>query len=202
MANPSSDKEPRTVYAVSSGEYSDYQVHFLCDSEAEAQAFIDNAREASNYGEYMSVESFSLYPEGSNPRQTPWYRVYLPLRGEMRVSEEWFQWNSPSDASAYIVESSYKHKGNIISQGPDRERAIRAAEELVPEARRRFLGQGFVPCPYVTGEVSDRFPRLCREDAIITDLPEQIEPDKPLMLTCPKGHKFRATGKDIVPCEA
>lgn len=202
--NFSSDVEQQTLYAVSSGEYSDYSVHFVCGSKEEAEAYVADLEEKGGGG--MWVEEIPYYPNGSNPQQNPWYRVDIPLRGEMKVSELWFHWHTVNDATASI--STYgRNAGDVYATGPDREDAIARAKELAPEAKRRFGNAGEVQCPtrvppegFWLQTNSRDMP--CRGSAIVVDLPEDIDPDTEIQVDCQYGHKWIAKASDLRPVEA
>jgi len=202
--NFSSDVEQQTLYAVSSGEYSDYSVHFVCGSKEEAEAYVADLGDKG--GEFMWVEEIPYYPGGSNPKQNPWYRVTIPLRGEMKVSEEWFHWESASDAKAHINQYG-KAAGGVYATGPDKDDAIERARALVPEAKRRFGNAGELTCPkrvppegFWLQTNSRDMP--CRGSAIVVDIPEDIAPDTDIQVSCQYGHTWIAKASDLAPVEA
>ncbi len=72
----------RTVWAASSGSYSDYSVDCLFETEEDAQAYIDA-------GHAEHVESFEMHPAGYRPNTTTVYRAFIASHlHEMEVSSE------------------------------------------------------------------------------------------------------------------
>lgn len=78
----------RTVFAVSSGSYSDYGVIAIFGTRAQAQAYIDQA-EVSRYSDPCFIEEFAFAPEGEEIKSRRYYVVRLKNGVEhQRYSEE------------------------------------------------------------------------------------------------------------------
>lgn len=75
--------EPKTVYSVSSGSYSDYRVEKLFESREDAERFADGGG-----GQYTDgfVEEFQLYPAGTEGYEV-WRAMGWTSRGldEIRI---------------------------------------------------------------------------------------------------------------------
>lgn len=66
----------KTIYAVTSGEYSDWSVHALFESEADAEAHAKKRNEgASSSYDVAGVAEFCFYPEGEQPERLTVYRI-------------------------------------------------------------------------------------------------------------------------------
>lgn len=69
----------QTIYAVSSGSYSDYGINAMFSTRELAQAFID-AREWSHYDQ-PEIEEWELDPNPNTAREGyDWYRVTMALQ--------------------------------------------------------------------------------------------------------------------------
>lgn len=125
-----SKAEPRKVWAVSSGSYSDYTVEFICETEEMAQAFVRAIADRDRYGEYY-VEPMELYPESSDPQP----RIRFVAQGEL----------GSMDIEVREYTGSYGHYGKrpkmrqqlvmgregetIAAEGGDREACVKAVKD-------------------------------------------------------------------------
>lgn len=134
----------RTIYAVTSGMYSDYTVHGLFENEADAQAVADNWR-GSRYSD-ADIENFTLYAPGERPEQfvvwTAWNYVAAD-KPEMRsqVITDWGgnerQFYSDLKISVtppYQTRRFFTDQAVQVS-GLDKDEVIRVWHEKVAEVR-------------------------------------------------------------------
>lgn len=54
---------PKTIYAVSSGEYSDYRITALFSTRDLAQAYIDAVKRPDGYSDFNDIEEYELDPD-------------------------------------------------------------------------------------------------------------------------------------------
>lgn len=76
----------KRVWGLTSGSYSDWTVHALFETEADAQAAADAYTKASDYGD-GEIQEFVYYEAGETPRRIVWFTCYQTLSdsGEIRT---------------------------------------------------------------------------------------------------------------------
>lgn len=77
-----SDQPPRTIFAVASGEYSDYQIHFMCESEADAKEIASKLAKRP-YSDGYVIESYPMFPQGAELKRKS------PTLGAMGAANWW-----------------------------------------------------------------------------------------------------------------
>lgn len=101
-----------TVYAVSSGSYSDYHIEAVFSTREKAQAYIDSFGELPSY-DVKDIEEWGLDPECIKPRDGyTWYNVHLSiktgdvLRIDRRSQQvEWFTGPSEEFGHQFLVDT-------------------------------------------------------------------------------------------------
>lgn len=145
LAGTARMNEPRkqTIWAISSGSYSDYGVHLLCETEEQAKQAV-----AAMGGDYR-VEGFDYFPIGSGPGVYRWFRA-TGLEGslDVRVSE----WRAFGQAPLRprVRKSVWRDNApSVLIEATCRDRtaAIKAVKDRL--IQRKALG------PWVTPEPRD-----------------------------------------------
>jgi hypothetical protein len=92
----------KTIYAVSSGEYSDYSVRGVFEDEATAKAWADAMNSGESRYEQYRVESFTFIPAGTAPFKVTEYQKTAQLNddGTVTAEREW-------DTTHWAISSYY-----------------------------------------------------------------------------------------------
>lgn len=77
--------EPKTVWAASSGSYSDYGVSSIFERQEDAEAYVAEMNVDKGYGPDYYVEDFTYYPAGTRPTVTLIWAVYAHDSGSVTV---------------------------------------------------------------------------------------------------------------------
>lgn len=88
-----------TIYAVSSGEYSDYSVNGVCEDEATAKAWAKAMNDGNERYEEFRAESFTFIPAGTAPFKVTEYQQTATLNDDGTVTAE-REWQAMSDKIA------------------------------------------------------------------------------------------------------
>ena len=121
-----SDQPPRTIFAVASGEYSDYQIHFMCESEADAKEIASKLAKRP-YSDGYVIESYPMFPQGANLKQRPQYSATGTL-GTMNVEvkEEWTTYGHFGPRPQVNV---LDHMNMVRAEGGDCDACIKAVKD-------------------------------------------------------------------------
>lgn len=106
----------KTLYAVSSGSYSDHQIHVLFERESDAQHFIDTD-DGERYEPYF-IEQYPLCARGETPRRRSWFEVVMDADGnvtherrhEAFIKPETYTWNRYKGGLTIIAYSGRSHE--------------------------------------------------------------------------------------------
>jgi hypothetical protein len=128
--------ETKVVYAVSSGEYSDYRVSCVFELREDAEQYINNVDDSG-----YRVEEFEFYSAGRAPEfYTRWY-VEIPIE---RMSNR-------DIGDMYVTSSRVTHRPNfgygssswfIFASGPDKERCVKSVSDRYARWKARQEGVG------------------------------------------------------------
>lgn len=139
---------PRTVYAVSSGDYSDYIVHFLFVTETDAQRHAEQRRLGDRHEE-SRVEEFTLFDEGESPARIGRHSAWISLTGDGEIAheDEHFdvEWgHSAADALTrprVTVRGSYAYGGRymIRAEAASRDAAWKAARDRAAKMKAELV---------------------------------------------------------------
>lgn len=100
--------DPKTCYAVSSGCYSDYTVHYVFESREDAQAYVDNINEP--FGESYRVEEMPFWPAGKGPELMEWWRATAEgLEGEIHADRYTIEKGSDKPHASAVAPYSARH---------------------------------------------------------------------------------------------
>lgn len=151
----------QTVYAVASGEYSDYRIHALFEVEADAEAHAAKRNEGGSAYESASVEEFSFYPAGEQPERLTVFHISAyrsmenPYKETQRSDVVWsydyegdFVSGSavPSGTSVLtsggdpVSTSSWGKSYNARARGTDPERTRKAFQDAMYRAKAEYEG--------------------------------------------------------------
>lgn len=129
----------RKVWAVTKGEYDDYRVCCLVETEEEAKKAVER-------GLGDDWEDFTLFTDGEHPKQlTIWYAAAMIISGDVQ-SKTWSdtEWEhdrpvTPVSAPVQVVRiNSWNNRGDVSmsTYGIDREAVERAVSDKVKEIMR------------------------------------------------------------------
>lgn len=128
----------KTIYAVSSGEYSDYSVHAAFEREEDAQQYADRR---TTHSETFRVEDLPFYGPGEVPPVHTLYYAHIAkdpgtyrTRGEAHVSETRVEGLAPK------FRPSRETPWGFTASGPDRERAIKSVKDHYMQWKAREEG--------------------------------------------------------------
>lgn len=139
---------PRTVYAVSSGTYSDYEVEYLFESRDDAEATVARINHGQPWPNTKArVEEFDLYPPGSGALRRPRKRFTAVLGvypdatlSEVEVEEEYVEPGTPnwdlgvSDQRKWLSIGHPRDAAFSVSiQSDDETTAVKAVREKASE---------------------------------------------------------------------
>ncbi len=133
--------EPKTYYAVSSGCYSDYTVHYVFETREDAQAYVDNINEP--FGESYRVEEMPFWPAGKGPELMEWWKATAEgLEGEIEVSRFTIE-NGSEKQNAYTYEpcsdSGWRSLWRFGASGPTEEWVTKAVSDRQYAERLKHL---------------------------------------------------------------
>jgi hypothetical protein len=124
----------KTLYAVSSGSYSDHTIHVLFERESDAQAFIDTD-DGERYQPYF-IEQYPLCAAGERPRKRSWFEVVIGGAGTVTherktdafIKPEAYVWHTPSRGLQVVGYSgrSHAHAAKVARDRLTQEQAKRA----------------------------------------------------------------------------
>jgi hypothetical protein len=130
--------ERRTIYAVSSGAYSDYVVHGLFLDKADAVAVVERLNTG---GDHWFVEEFPLYPSGDRSlRRADNWRAAVQVKYDGSIGKSWTSSevylgdnNGPmhpiSEASTLHWTNGELAGWHVAAYGLSKEQAEKAARE-------------------------------------------------------------------------
>lgn len=90
-------EKPRTVYAVTSGSYSDHHVLALFERREDAAAAVAAGLGATNYDTANDIEEFTLFPAAALPRKVGYWAAYLGLKGDGSPDGRTEVWAQPRE---------------------------------------------------------------------------------------------------------
>ena len=122
-----------TVWAVASGNYSDYSVWCICESKEVAEAIVECEKATGNIGyDKPFVEEFPMVATDDVRRVS---RLHIDLTGakaDERVAPVW-SWNT-SEFEEYVTAWGY------VIEGTDHERVRKAASDRLTQIKAEREG--------------------------------------------------------------
>lgn len=123
----------KTVYAVVTGEYSDYSVHAIFTDKADALAHMEAVQQASEFGsESAQVQEFAFFEPGELPQRRELW-IYVTGGGFKEKASSAVFWDYEAS-----VDSWDASEGRVGAVGPTLEQAKKAAQD---RAARRLAEQ-------------------------------------------------------------
>jgi hypothetical protein len=124
-----------TVYAVSSGDYSDYSVDRIFEAREDAERYVDARNRADGLSSLSSyfVEEMEFHPRGTGPRLWTRHHVFIALSPiGIRSPGDIWDWaelevGEPSFTSARFT---YSDMTAAVSTGPDLERCRKSCRDF------------------------------------------------------------------------
>jgi hypothetical protein len=136
--------KPKYLYAIASGSYSDYRVHAVCESKADAEqvAKVGN-RSGGAFFDDFEVEEMPYFPKGEVPQRGGWWSAEAVVQDDGRIEhdEPRFHVRWPWDydyepKSQTKVLSTYRGL-YVTAQSHSRESAVkRVGDRAALEARK------------------------------------------------------------------
>lgn len=130
----------KTVYAISRGSYSDYQVDLVFEAKEDAEAYCKLRN--TEIGRECYVEPFDYYPSGERPILTLTYRATATAREPIVVlREEWREGDVPEIHGHTIPPTLNQPEWWFIeAHGTNKERVLKAAHDRAAEAKAQAEG--------------------------------------------------------------
>jgi hypothetical protein len=141
----------RTVYGVSTGEYSDYQVEVLFEDRADAERHAEARRADFAYPGKVNVEEFALLGGGVQPARLTIYgtEVIIDEAGAVTEEREWSNaaWShggwTPNPGKRPQVNvgqaPSYRNGWYVRVSGRTREAVMKVTHDQVAQKRAELL---------------------------------------------------------------
>jgi hypothetical protein len=131
-------EETKTIYVVTSGEYSGYGIVAMFDSKNMAELFV--ARFLADPGDYARIEEWTLNEHSGGLRRGE--SSWLAWFDERGVITDFEQSNdAPTDSGAHIHPTGpFKGRGYWRGWARNEEHALKIAQEQIMQAKARAEG--------------------------------------------------------------